>query len=75
VKVLSKNSGLTLPEHWQDELSNKHESGMGYQKVNITLHDGTIFRDIIVHNGKHILVCPDGIDINRIEKIDVEKES
>jgi hypothetical protein len=41
-----------LPEQWIERLVRLPETGMGYQRVNITLKRGKILRDVIVLNAE-----------------------
>ena len=41
-----------LPERWIEQLVRLPESGMGYQRVNITLKHGKVLRDIVVLNAE-----------------------
>ena len=43
---------VRLPARWVNQLTKLPESGMGYQRVNITLNDGKILRDIVVLNAE-----------------------
>ena len=43
---------VRLPEIWSERLVQLPESGMGYQKVNITLKQGRILKDVIVLNAE-----------------------
>jgi hypothetical protein len=45
-------TAVHLPEQWIERLVRLPESGMGYQRVNITLKRGKILRDVIVLNGE-----------------------
>jgi hypothetical protein len=38
----------TLPKKWQDFLSKKPETGMGYQVVNLLLEDGQRINDVVI---------------------------
>lgn len=63
---------LTLSEHHTQHLLSLPETGMGYQRVRITLQSGRIINNIIVTNATLVTV-PDGItafteaDIQSIE--------
>lgn len=41
-----------LNKHWIKYLLDLPESGMGYQKVNITLNNGEVLRNVIVYNAE-----------------------
>ena len=43
---------LYLADRWANHLCDLPESGMGYQIVDIVLHNGEEFRDIVVFNGQ-----------------------
>jgi hypothetical protein len=43
---------VRLPECWIEQLVRLPESGMGYQRVNITLKHGKVLRDVIVVNAE-----------------------
>jgi hypothetical protein len=56
----------------QAELINLPETGMGYQIVNITMKDGTLYAHMTVINSQFLqLDKNENIDINLIEKIEV----
>ena len=44
------NGMLLLPAAWRDFLRAAGETGMGYQTGDVTLKDGTIYRDAIFMN-------------------------
>lgn len=71
MKVTNRSS-TSLPDSWSKFLANEPETGMGFQKVNITLNDGSNFRDVVVMNGQHIPVCPEGLDVSKIAEIKVD---
>ncbi len=78
VKKLLENVAayiIKLPKIWTEKLSNSPESGMGYQKVKVTLTDGTIYKDLIVENGENLktpeLFLPEeiaSIDFNVVQE-------
>lgn len=41
-----------LPETWISRLVRLPESGMGYQRVNITLKTGEVLRNVVVFNAE-----------------------
>jgi hypothetical protein len=46
-----------LPQTWTERLINLPETGMGYQKVNIVLKRGRVFKDVIVLNAEEAQVA------------------
>lgn len=48
------NVRLHLPQKWVDYLTRLPESGMGYQRVDLVLDDGTELRDCLVLNAEEI---------------------
>lgn len=61
---------LHLPQKWVDYLTRMPESGMGYQRVDVVLDDGTQLKDCIVFNTEEIEV-PDPHAEKRIEELEV----
>ena len=49
---------LAQKEEWRQKLINKPETGMGYQIADVTLLDGTIYKDVTISNGKYINEVP-----------------
>jgi hypothetical protein len=47
---------IQLPEQWSEKLVRMPESGMGYQRINISLKDGRTLRDVIVLNAEQAQV-------------------
>lgn len=45
---------LHLPQEWVDYLTRMPESGMGYQRVDVVLDDGTELKDCLVFNAEEI---------------------
>jgi hypothetical protein len=45
---------LQLPPKWVDYLIRQPESGMGYQRVDVLLEDGTELEDCTVFNAEQI---------------------
>lgn len=45
---------LQLPRKWVDYLIRQPESGMGYQRVDVLLEDGTELKDCTVFNAEQI---------------------
>jgi len=43
-----------LSKHWMDYLLTQPESGMGYQRVDVEMSDGTILSDCLVYNASEI---------------------
>ena len=58
-----------LPKRWVEHLVELPESGMGYQRVNITFKDGKILSGIIVLNAEEAKV-PDPFEPSEI--VDVQ---
>ena len=50
---------LILSEHHIQHLLSLPETGMGYQRVRITLKSGAIVNNVMVENASHAIV-PDG---------------
>lgn len=51
------------------------ETGMGYQKVTLTLKNGEVIRDMIVLNSEFLVVEENQIsDVSEIEKLKIEKQ-
>lgn len=48
------NVRLQLPRRWVDYLIHQPESGMGYQRVDVLLEDGTELKDCTVFNAEEI---------------------
>ena len=66
---------IILNEKWTAHLLSLPESGMGYQIVDITLRNGTMFRDLIVSDGNVIPLMEDeDIDNEDILEIDTAYE-
>lgn len=49
---------ITLDEHWRERLRTWPESGMGYQRVDVTTTDGRTVKRLVVFNGE-VLDVPD----------------
>jgi hypothetical protein len=49
---------LRLDRRWVERLLKAPESGMGYQRVDVTLTDGRVLKDAVVLNAE-FLVVPD----------------
>lgn len=47
---------VRLPEVWSERLAQLPESGMGYQKVNITLKGGKVLKDVTILNAEECQV-------------------
>jgi hypothetical protein len=61
---------ILLNEKQSEYLLSLDETGMGYQTVNITLKDGTVFKNVIIIDSKYIvskIKIKDSNDISRIE--------
>lgn len=68
---------LHLPREWVDYLLQQPETGMGYQRVDVLLEDGTELEDCTVFNAEEIEV-PDSHANKRIEElelVDVPRDS
>lgn len=59
---------LQLPQKWVDYLTRLPESGMGYQRVDVLLEDGTELEDCTVFNAEEIEI-PEPHAGKRIEKL------
>ena len=47
---------VNLPQKWVDHLVALPESGMGYQRVDVTFDDGSIVKECIVLNSEELNV-------------------
>jgi hypothetical protein len=61
---------IKLSRDWVEYLLKLPETGMGYQKIDITLKDGRIIRNLIVYNAEE-LDLPD--DYATIKSKDIAK--
>jgi len=61
---------LHLPQKWVDYLTRMPESGMGYQRVDVVLDDGTQLRDCLVFNAEEIEVPGPHVE-KRIEELEM----
>lgn len=59
---------IQLPPKWADFLIRQPESGMGYQRVDVLLEDGTELKDCTVLNAEEIEI-PDPHASKRIENL------
>lgn len=59
---------LPLSEKWSRTLGEWPESGMGYQRVDVKLHDGTTVKNVLVFNTEQ-MDWPD--DSNPIDTRDI----
>ena len=59
---------LQLPRKWVDYLTRLPESGMGYQRVDVLLEDGTKLNDCTVFNAEEIEI-PELHAGKRIERL------
>ncbi len=57
---------LQLPDRWVEYLTHQPESGMGYQRVDVVLEDGTKVEDCVVFNAEQIEI-PDQHANKKIE--------
>ena len=48
------NVRVKLPNKWVEYLIHQPESGMGYQRVDVVLEDGTTLADCLVFNADEI---------------------
>lgn len=48
------NIRVQLPDKWVEYLTHQPESGMGYQRVDVVLEDGTTLADCFVLNAEEI---------------------
>ena len=64
---------LRLDERWGRHLRALPECGMGYQRVDVALRSGEIFRDIMVFNGEELELPVDAgpIHLKDIKEIDL----
>jgi len=45
---------IKIEQKWMEKLRLIPESGMGYQKVDITLKEGTEIKDVFIYNGEEL---------------------
>lgn len=65
---------IKIPYKFIRKLYNLPESGMGYQKVTVTLKDGTILSDRKVVNSTYLLLSDDEeITESEIKNIEIQK--
>ena len=64
----------TLPDNWVDYLVRQPESGMGYQRVDVTFEDGSSTDDCLVFNAEDIEL-PDSCEGKRIADIRVHESA
>ena len=64
----------TLPDNWVDYLVRQPESGMGYQRVDVTFDDGSSADGCLVFNAEDIEV-PDSCEGRRIAEIKLHDSS
>jgi hypothetical protein len=50
------NVRVQLPKKWVEYLIHQPESGMGYQRVDVVLEDGTTLVDCLVFNADEIKI-------------------
>ena len=48
-------NSVLLGEKWKTYLGSQPETGMGFQKVKISMNDGKIFNSTVL-NGEHLMV-------------------
>jgi len=66
---------LKLLENQIEVLIRLPETGMGYQKVKLTLKNGDVLHDMTVLNSEFLMVEENQIvDVNEIEKLELEKK-
>jgi hypothetical protein len=63
---------LHLPQKWVDYLIRMPESGMGYQRVDVLLDDGTELKDCLVFNAEEIDL-PEPHAEKRIEELAITR--
>ena len=61
-----------LSQDWIDYLITQHESGMGYQLVDVTFMDGTVVERAIVLNCQFLMA--DGVEGKSIKDIKVRPQ-
>jgi hypothetical protein len=61
---------LRLDQKFVDYLLTKPETGMGYQKVNITMKDGTSISNVHVENSE-FLITDETIDTGQIQSVTI----
>ena len=69
---MSVSVRLHLPQKWVDYLTRMPESGMGYQRVDVLLDDGTEVKDCLVFNAEEIEL-PELYAEKRIEELAVTR--
>lgn len=66
---------LKLSENQIEVLLRLPETGMGYQKVKLTLKNGKVLYDMTVLNSEFLVVEENQIEnVNEIEKLEIEKK-
>jgi len=60
---------IFLNEFWSQRLAELPESGMGYQRIDFTLKDHRVIRDVIVLNGEE---CQTNEDFDVADVVDVQ---
>lgn len=63
---------ISLDERWQRKLLDIPESGMGYQRVHVTLKDGRIVENAVALNAQVLQVPDDGPDFGSTDIAAVE---
>lgn len=63
---------VRLPEVWSERLVHMPESGMGYQRVNITLKRGKVLRDVVVLNAEECQV-PESFEVSEIADVQLAR--
>jgi len=61
---------ITLNNHWKNVLLELPETGMGFQKVLVTLKNGEIIRGVVLNVTE--LKTNELVDLNNIIKIELE---
>ncbi len=59
---------IQLPPAWVDYLTHQPESGMGYQRVNVVLDDGTALEDCVAFNAEEVEL-PEAYAGRRIKEV------
>lgn len=65
-------SRIKLPPRWTEYLLTQPESGMGYQRVAVTLKDGRTIRQAIVLNAEQLETKEADLRAEDIAEIEVE---
>lgn len=75
LKKINENWKINLLNSQIDELIGLSETGMGYQKVKLTLKNGDILNNMTVINSEFLLLKNDqNLNAQDIKKIEIEKK-